>query len=205
MDKRTRHKPATRKRGAQQVRIIGGKFKRRKLKFAGDASLRPTLARTRETLFNWLRAHIHDARCLDAFAGSGVLGLEALSQGARRTTFVEHNREAYAALTRNVGDLNLQAQCEVIRGDALSYLRHAEDAFDIVFLDPPFEQTALLHEALALLASRHLAAGMVYVEARDLTIVNAAAAANGFEPIKQTRAGDTVAVLCTVSNNLQRG
>ncbi|MEN9806994.1 MAG: hypothetical protein RL756_1514, partial [Pseudomonadota bacterium] len=75
-----------------EVRIIGGKFRGRKLRFPDAPGLRPTLGRSRETLFNWLVGDIVDARCLDLFAGSGALGFEALSRGARRVTFVEQSR-----------------------------------------------------------------------------------------------------------------
>ena len=84
-----------------EVRIIGGKWKGRKLSFAASKTLRPTLGRVRETLFNWLMADVEDARCLDLFAGSGALGFEALSRGAREVTFVDNNHHAATALRNN--------------------------------------------------------------------------------------------------------
>jgi len=97
-----RPKPAS-GRGAQgELRIIGGDWRSRKLRFPDSGGVRPTPARTRETLFNWLRFHLAGARCLDLFAGSGALGLEALSRGAAHSVFVDHTPELVKALNSNL-------------------------------------------------------------------------------------------------------
>ena len=105
--------------------------------------MRPTSERVRETVFNWLAPRIHGARCLDLFAGSGALGLEALSRGAAEVVFVERSRKAAAALRRNVTLLGADT-AEVIEQDARDYLRRRSTVpFDVVFLDPPFADDML--------------------------------------------------------------
>ncbi len=180
---------------AQQVRIIGGKWRGRKLHFSGGASLRPTLSRTRETLFNWLRPHIYQARCLDAFAGSGVLGFEALSQGAAEVVFVEQNPRTVRGLNAAAEALHAVQACTVVKGDALGYLKRTAVPFDVVFLDPPYRQPELLSKALAAAAANQLVNQFVYVEAQQASSLDALAARCGFSVSKQTRAGDTVAAL----------
>ena len=189
---------AQQKHGSQQVRIIGGKFRGRKLHFDGDASLRPTLGRTRETLFNWLRGHIVGSVCLDAFAGSGVLGFEALSQGAAKVYFVEQNRRTLHSLKAACQVLNAQACCTVEPGDAIHYLERADlPMFDVVFLDPPFDQPQLLSEAMTLLTGKQLVRHYVYAEARQIAVLETASAAANFTIVKQASAGDSAAVLMT--------
>jgi len=186
---------AVKKRGPQQVRIIGGKWKGRKLQFSGDASLRPTLGRTRETLFNWLRPDIHGAHCLDAFAGSGILGFEALSQGAGSLVLAEQNPRSVQSLTDTIDALHTAACTELVRGNVIAYLRRAQTPFDIVFLDPPFDRVELLGKSIQLLCERKLVTRHVYAEARRLGDLQQVAAHNDMNIVKQTRAGDTVAAL----------
>jgi 16S rRNA (guanine966-N2)-methyltransferase len=120
------------------VRIVAGKWRGRFLPVADLAGLRPTSERIRETLFNWLAPEIEGARCLDLFAGTGVLGFEALSRGASGAVFVERSRQASDVLRRSIRDLGATSAA-VVCGDALEYLRCAEPSpMDIVFLDPPF-------------------------------------------------------------------
>jgi 16S rRNA (guanine966-N2)-methyltransferase len=186
---------AVKKRGPQQVRIIGGKWKGRKLQFSGDASLRPTLGRTRETLFNWLRPSLAGARCLDAFAGSGVLGFEALSQGADSVVLIEQNSRSVQSLKLTIDTLQAAQDAHVQRGDAVTYLASADTPFDIVFLDPPFDRVDLLHTTMRLLSERKLLTGYAYAEARSLDDLQYAAQHSDMHIVKTTRAGDTVAVL----------
>jgi 16S rRNA (guanine966-N2)-methyltransferase len=146
------------------LRIIGGTWRGRKLRFAASAAIRPTPDRVRETLFNWLSVAVRGAHCLDLFAGSGALGLEALSRGAAQVTFIEHD----ATAARELGELVTAwqaANARVVRADALRYLAGIARPLDIVFLDPPFA-SALLSQAAARLEERHwLAAGaLIYVE-----------------------------------------
>jgi 16S rRNA (guanine966-N2)-methyltransferase len=129
---------------ANQVRIIGGRHRGRRLHFAAVPGLRPTPDRVRETLFNWLQGEVHASRCLDLYAGSGALGLEALSRGAGELCAVEHNRTAAARLRENLVLLGDDARAEVVADEVMRYLDRAPAApFDIVFADPPFADPVL--------------------------------------------------------------
>lgn len=123
---------------AGRLRIVAGKWRSRLLDIADVPGLRPTSERVRETLFNWLTPAINGARCLDLCAGTGALGIEALSRGAASAVFVESSATAVKKLRANIASLN-SAAAEVIHADARTYLGRAHDkVFDVVFLDPPF-------------------------------------------------------------------
>jgi 16S rRNA (guanine966-N2)-methyltransferase len=136
-------------RPSNQLRIIGGQWRSRRLEFADLPGLRPTPDRVRETLFNWLAPVLPGARCLDLFAGSGALGMEALSRGAAETVFVEHHPLAVRTLRENLARLDAQG-ARVEPADALAWLRQPGTLFEIVFLDPPFGE-GLLEPVCALL------------------------------------------------------
>jgi 16S rRNA (guanine966-N2)-methyltransferase len=125
-----------------QVRIIGGSHRGRRLPFADIPGLRPTGDRIRETLFNWLQPTIEGARCLDLFAGSGALGLEAASRGARRVVMLDSALTVIRQLEENKATLGLD-QVSIIRADALQWLEQDATPFDVVFLDPPFAANLL--------------------------------------------------------------
>lgn len=148
-----------------QLRIVGGEWRGRRLRVGASPGLRPTADRNRETLFNWLQAGIHGARVLDLFAGTGALGLEALSRGAATATFVERSRPVARALNAAVEGFGAGYRARVVTADARSYLRGSPQPFDLVFLDPPFD-TGLLGESLGPLATGGWLApgGQVYVE-----------------------------------------
>jgi 16S rRNA (guanine966-N2)-methyltransferase len=147
-----------------EVRVSGGRFRGRKLHFPSVPGLRPTLDRVRETLFNWLMFRLQDAVCLDAFAGSGALGFEALSRGAARVDFVEQNHAAVLDLKRNQQILKLQDQSRVWEISAL-HLSHTMGPYDLIFLDPPFGQ-GLLERALEHIVTLQILkpGGLVYFE-----------------------------------------
>ncbi|WP_232023419.1 16S rRNA (guanine(966)-N(2))-methyltransferase RsmD [Thiomicrorhabdus aquaedulcis] len=131
-----------------EIRLIGGQWRGRKLPVVSQDGLRPTADRVRETLFNWLQYTVPGARCLDVFSGSGALGLEALSRGAQAVTFLELSTAASAQLTANMATLKVTSlQAQVVQGDALAWIeRQAIDEnprFDVVFLDPPFNQSLM--------------------------------------------------------------
>lgn len=126
------------------VRIIGGAWRGRRVHFPDTPGLRPTPDRVRETLFNWLQQDIGGARCLDLFAGSGALGLEALSRGAREVVFVEHDAAAAHTLRAELERLGVGARARLVEGEAARYLAGPVEAFDGAFLDPPFGEGALL-------------------------------------------------------------
>jgi len=150
---------------AGRLRIVAGKWRSRLLEITDVPGLRPTSERVRETLFNWLAPQIDGARCLDLFAGTGALGLEALSRGAASVTFVDSSRRALNVIEENVQSLD--AEGTVIRhGDALRYLQTAAPgSFDVVFLDPPFAAGLLEDICRRIDESKILAPGaMVYLE-----------------------------------------
>lgn len=122
-----------------RVRIVGGQWRSRLIDVAKAPGLRPTPDRVRETLFNWLGQDLDGLRCLDLFAGTGILGFEAASRGAAHVSMVEYNPRVCAAL--RAAQITLQAaQVELIRGDALEFAHSCSRRFDIVFLDPPYNQ-----------------------------------------------------------------
>jgi 16S rRNA (guanine966-N2)-methyltransferase len=173
-----------------QVRIIGGDWRSRVIRVPDSAGLRPTPDRVRETLFNWLGQRLDGLACLDLFAGSGALGFEALSRGAADVVMVEQSRDVAKALRENAKSLNAAA-AEIVNADALQYLRGPALSFDVVFLDPPFNQ-ALLPAVLALLPPWLAPDARVYAESEL-----------DFEPsgewkiLKQSRAGQVKFQLMT--------
>lgn len=122
-----------------QVRIIGGQWRGRKLAFPSSAGLRPTPDRVRETLYNWLQPYLPGMTCLDLFAGSGVLGFEALSRGARSVTFVEFERNVSRVLQDNINLLGAGDKAHLRCMDALAFIQESHDSlYDLIFLDPPY-------------------------------------------------------------------
>jgi 16S rRNA (guanine966-N2)-methyltransferase len=145
-----------------RVRIIGGQWRSRVIRFPPAAQLRPTPDRVRETLFNWLGQRLDGLACLDLFAGSGALGFEALSRGAVRVVMVESDRSVAAALRESANLLDAKG-AEIVPGEAISFLDRGADRFDVVFLDPPFASD-LAARAMQRLPSRLNPGARVYVE-----------------------------------------
>jgi 16S rRNA (guanine966-N2)-methyltransferase len=169
------------------LRIIGGDYRGRRLDIADLEGLRPTGDRQRETLFNWLQLQTPGARVLDAFAGTGALGLEAASRGAKHVWLLEKQPRAVASLNQAVAALGCPAT--VVRDDALNWLSLAgTEPFDLVFLDPPFAANLWAKALRALVEHQRLADGaLVYLESpRHLSIPLPA----GFELMKEKHGGD---------------
>ena len=153
------------KQATPQLRIIGGQWRGRKLQFPDRPGLRPTGDRIRETLFNWLGPHLQTAKCLDLFAGSGALGIEALSRGAAHCDFVDADREAITAVGHHLNTLDATHCSTVSCGMAEQYLRQTNDTWDIVFVDPPFDARLGESSLTQLARSERLAeASRVYFE-----------------------------------------
>lgn len=154
----------SRSRAQGHIRIIGGQWRGRKLPVPDSAGLRPTTDRVRETLFNWLAPVMVDARCLDCFAGSGALGLEALSRYAAHATLLEMERPVAQQLEKNCRTLNA-SNARVVNTNTLSWLAQAGEPFDVVFIDPPFRK-GLLAQMLPLLESHGWLAdeALIYIE-----------------------------------------
>lgn len=149
---------------AGQIRIIGGQWRGRKLPVPDSAGLRPTTDRVRETLFNWLAADIQQAKCLDCYAGSGALGLEALSRHAASATLLELERPVAQQLEKNLATLGAKSG-RVVNTNTLQFLAQKGDEHQLVFIDPPFRK-GLLEQTTQLLESNGwLSDGaLVYVE-----------------------------------------
>ena len=156
-------RPPPRPAAINQVRIIGGEWRRRLLRFPDAAALRPTPDRVRETLFNWLGQDLTDLSVLDLFAGSGALSFEALSRGARRAVAVDASRDAVAAMRANaavLGATGLEIHCR----EAMAFLATETRTFDVIFIDPPFADERSPAALWPAILPRLAFGGFVYVE-----------------------------------------
>ena len=149
---------------SNSLRIIGGTWRSRRIQFIDSPKIRPTPDRVRETLFNWLVTYINDASCLDLFAGSGVLGFEAMSRGAKQVVMIEEDANIAATLSEQKELLQAQ-DIEINNQNALTYLAGIKQSFDVIFLDPPFD-TDLLAKVIPMIIDQQLLAkdGVLYVE-----------------------------------------
>lgn len=148
------------------VRIISGQHRGRKLPVLVSEGLRPTADRMKETLFNWLMADIHGAKCLDMFAGAGSLGFEALSRHAQSCLFIEQDRTAAMQLKQNLATLKVSEDVgQIHHGNALAHMQTVSCTFDIVFIDPPFKQQ-LVQKSIDLLNQHNLLVdgAKIYIE-----------------------------------------
>ena len=164
------------------LRIVGGKYRSRRLRVPARPGLRPTPDRVRETLFNWLGQDLSGLACLDLYAGSGALGFEAASRGAARVVMVEKDRAALAELDRSRAALDA-TQVSIVAGDAEGFLAREHACFYVVFLDPPFRQNAL-PALLAKLPPRLQPRARVYAESEAPV-----AMPPGWTELKRARAG----------------
>ena len=146
--------------------------------------LRPTPDRVRETLFNWLQATIHGAKCLDLFAGSGVLGIEAVSRGAASSVLIEQDRNTTETLRESIKMLDAD-KIVVHQADALQWIKTADQVFDIIFLDPPFGKN-MIEQSLSVLAESECVGKqtLIYVESESIWRPE-----KNVEVIKQAKAG----------------
>lgn len=148
----------------QSVRIIGGVWRGRRLTIADSRAVRPTPNRVRETLFNWLQHEIEGADCLDLFCGSGVLGVEAVSRGARQAILVDSDKIVVSTIEAQIQKLKTDA-IQPICQDAFHFLQREQRSFDIIFLDPPFHEVSPDTFLLSILTSGLARpAGVVYLE-----------------------------------------
>ena len=172
---------------AGRLRIIGGSWRSRIVEFDQGAGVRPTPDRVRQTLFDWLSPLIEGANCLDLFAGSGALGFEALSRGARHVSFVEHHPAQVQALRAAAERLQAGARASIFHAEALAWLQGRNQRYDIVFLDPPYA-AGLVTLALRSLAGQLSPLHRIYLEwPGDRN--GAAPLVEGFEILREKRAG----------------
>lgn len=188
-------------RGAStnKLRIIGGEWRSRKLPFVDAPGLRPTPDRIRETLFNWLQGQVHGAVCLDLFAGSGALGLEALSRGAKDVVFVEKNTAVAKQISANLSLLKSAAGVINVEADVFLSGLGKEGLFDLIFLDPPYRK-GLLETSLNMIREGNILKkdGLIYLEheseeAFDWSCFN-------LEILKEAKAGQVCCYLLTQIN-----
>ena len=137
------------------MRVISGKARGRKLVSPEGLLTRPTTDRVKESIFNILSPYIPAQRVLDLFAGSGALGIEALSRGSAHCTFVESNKSAMATVKKNIELTRTEDSSSTVFGDSLSFLKSCRDGFDVIFLDPPYN-TGLLQKSVELIRERNL-------------------------------------------------
>lgn len=182
---------------SNQVRIIGGKHKRRQITFCDINGLRPTPDRLRETLFNWLMYDLFDANVLDACAGSGVLGFESLSRGACQCTFIEANQKQSQQLKETANQLHLTPQAHIMYGKAEEVLsqNNGQPPFNLVFLDPPYALNLWTTILAALVHHQHInAQTLIYLEA-DKPIDEISLDDFSYEVLKETHIGQIYAYL----------
>jgi 16S rRNA (guanine966-N2)-methyltransferase len=174
------------KRAPGRLRIIGGEWRSRRVDFDAAEGVRPTPDRVRQTVFDWLAPLIEGARCLDLFAGSGALGLEALSRGAAHVAFVDNGRAQARAIVQALDTLQARTRAAVVQADALGFLASPQASrYDIVFLDPPYD--AGLHlPVLAALRAHLTPTNRVYVEWRKGA---APAFPDGYAVLREKAAG----------------
>ena len=169
------------------VRINAGEWRSRLIKFPDATGLRPTPERVRQTVFNWLGQELTGQTCLDLFAGTGVMGFEALSRGAASATLVEKSMPAYKAMLENKQLLKAE-QAQVLHQDAMVFLNTNQQKFNLIFLDPPYNQQ-WLPKVLPLLLQHLKSDGFVYAEAEYALDENAEFVA-GWQVVKQSKAGN---------------
>jgi 16S rRNA (guanine966-N2)-methyltransferase len=171
------------------LRIIGGRWRGRRIPVPDTPGLRPTPDRVRETLFNWLQPVIAGARCLDLFAGTGALALEALSRGAADVIAVERDRATADRLLTVAGELGAQG-LQVVHDDALAYLAGEPRAQNVVFLDPPFDSDLLTQAAERLELGWLEAPAWIYLECAPGQAQKPLP--DSWEVVRKKRAGDVV-------------
>ncbi len=181
------------------MRIISGTSKGRKLATPKDLSLRPTSDRVKESIFNILRGQIEGRAVLDLFAGTGNLGIEALSRGANKVVFVDKDKRALRLIQRNVAQFGLAERSEVLPIDAnraIGLLKQRRILFDLIFMDPPYEQ-GLIERTLTKLNSHPIyhKDSVLVVEHHRRELLSAAA--SGWDLIRQRQMGDTVVSILT--------
>ena len=150
-----------------EIRIIGGKWKGKKIYFDLNDDLRPTPDRAKETLFNWLGQDLKKMYCLDLFSGTGALGFEAFSRGAEKVTFVERNKEYLRKIENVYLEMSDRADCDFFCAECLEWIQNNNSGtkYDLIFIDPPFNKN-LVHDLLAAILEKELLSknGQIYFE-----------------------------------------
>ena len=174
------------------MKIISGKYKGRKLLGYNIDGTRPTMDRVKSSLFDTIQDYLSDALVLDLFAGSGALGIEALSQGAKFIYFVDNNIKILNILNKNIDNINIGTYTKVIKSDYLYFLKNTELKFDIIFLDPPYN-TDFIINALDIINKRNILNknGIIVCESDNLDRINT----SNYKVIKNKKYGDKYIVI----------
>ncbi len=150
-----------------EIRITGGKWKGKKIFFDLSDDLRPTPDRAKETLFNWLGQNLSEMHCLDLFSGTGALGLEAFSRGAKRITFVEKNKDYLQKIKKVYSDMSVKENCDFFCAECLDWVKNykSKTKYDLIFIDPPFNKN-LIDDLLSSILNKNLLSksGKIYFE-----------------------------------------
>ena len=176
------------------IRITGGSLKGQKIPFDFRSSLRPTSSKLREVLFNWLQFEIQKCNCLDLFAGTGALGIEALSRGAQRSIFIESNKKNFLLLKNSIKELGLEKNSKVLFKNGINWIKENDlSNIDLIFADPPFNQDI----EKKILEIFHLNENLklsckIYIEFNKFTKIDLP---NSFKIIKDKMIGDVRALL----------
>jgi 16S rRNA (guanine966-N2)-methyltransferase len=174
------------------VRVIAGTLRGRRLATPDWAGLRPTSDKLRETIFNILAPRLTGARVLDGFAGTGALGIEAVSRGAAHVTFIENDRRAFQLISDNVRQCGIADRCAIIRADLRSWAPHGVHPFDIILLDPPYDDSDLQR---AIVAAAGVAAGDALIVLEHSRRVVPPDSCGEFVSVRRLRSGDSALTL----------
>ena len=182
------------------IRISGGTLKGKKVPFDFKSSLRPTSNKLKEILFNWLQFEIKDSICLDLFAGTGSIGIEAISRGSTKTVFVELNKRNYSQLSKTLISLDLKERTKVFFKDAKTWIRNNDlSGFDLIFLDPPFEENYELKILNLLIQHKKLKSSCkIYLEYSKFTDLEIP---KSISILKEKSVGDVKALLLCINEN----
>ena len=179
----------------QSIRIIGGKWKGRRINFPKQIDVRPTGNKIRETLFNWLHRELPNAKCLDLFSGSGALGLEALSRGAKYVRFIEKNKKAALYIEKSLSTFEKEVSGdEVVCADAIEWIQKNNEVFDIVFIDPPFNGDQI-YEICQKVEATAMAKRLIYLEWHS--DIDSSLLPKKWNLLKQQKSGSVFFALCS--------
>jgi|TARA_B100001059_G_scaffold92878_2_gene91969 16S rRNA (guanine966-N2)-methyltransferase len=155
------------------IKIVSGTLGGRIIKTIRHSNLKPTPARIREQIFSWIRPLSENCKCLDLFAGSGSLGIEALSNGAESVVFIEQNQELYNSLYKNCKDLNILNEVRLYKQSAENYIRRTKDqSFDLIFLDPPYNKNYINKLLLRIINDFSVSGTLIYIEESNFDFSN---------------------------------
>ncbi len=179
------------------IKIISGSLGGRTIKTTQNRNLKPTPARVREQIFSWLRPIKEDTVCLDLFAGSGSLGIEAFSNGAKKVVFIEQNQELYNILYRNCQNLKILSEVKLHKQSAENYIRRTKEAiFDLIFLDPPFNKNYINLLLPKIISDFSRTGTLIYIEEsnfnfsdydRELKLLKETSSGNSFGRLFEVR------------------